>query len=438
MNNGELDFENRDAEKGIILGMLDNLDVRSSAALALDEVLFGDPVYRRLFSILSGLGDRKEVDRVTLRDMAKEQGIDKNLDYLFEEQAPSREVLRDYYEIIKKQGGKQALEDLSRKIHAELKTGDHAFDVADRISDEIGRIRSACAPLSTRVNRMRPLAIKQLELIEKNFIDKKGMIPGISTGFLKLDQLLTGLNPGLLVIGARPYLGMQEFAMNLALNVSKPGENMHHVLYISSSIGKEVFTRKLLAMLAKVSLPKLSAGYITQKDHSELAQAANSLISRNLYSSHDIRNANEIYRQACFLKARHGLDLVIIDTFQELLHGIDDYRNASFVAHQAARPLKDLHLKLNLPVVVLSELSSDVDKRVRSTKPRVGHLRDYGALEHKAEQIALLHCEDIENDPEGVRLYVDVNKYGNVDHVDLNYTRETGEFRERSTGIDDF
>ncbi len=430
---------NKDAEKGIILGMLHYSDVRRGSALALDPLLFTDSLCGRLFSVLSDLGDREEIDRVILRDGAKANGINEDLSYLFEEQPPNRDILRSYYEIVKDRGGMQALASLAQKISSETeKTEESAFDISEKVLDELGRIRAVCAPLSADIHTMRQPVERAMKSMEQCFVDKKGIVSGIPTGFRELDKILTGLNPGIILIGARPYLGMQDLAMNIALNVSRQNK----VLYAASSTSEDLFTRNALTILSGLSRPRIQQGCTSRVDFGKLTEAAAMLASnRGLYLANEVRNADELFKQASFLKGRQGLDLVIVDTFQDLLPELTDYRNSGFLAQQTARPIEKLYTNLGLPVIVLSELSSDVDKRARTTRPRVGHIRDYGALEYRAHQIILLHDENFDGEEtvanRGVKLHVDVNKHGFTGTVVLNYDAENAKFTDRSYGIDD-
>jgi replicative DNA helicase len=425
---------NREAEKGIILGMLHYPDVRSGSALALDELLFTDSAYRKLFPILADLGDRKEIDRVALQDMARTHGIKDDLGYLLEEQAPSKDTLRNFYDIVKNRGGMAALASLSQRISFEAQKAEaNAFDVSEQVLDELGRIRAACAPLSAELHTMRQPVKETMELMEKCLTEKKGIIPGVQTGLIALDQRIGGLNPGIILIGARPYLGMQDLAINIALNASKEKK----VLYVASSVGEDFFMKKAFTILSGLSLLRIEQGYMTPADYGKLTQAANLLgRNQNLYTTYTAKNAEQALQQATYLKGRQGLDLVIVNTFQDLLPEITDYRNSGFLAQQTARTLEKMHTKLGLPVLVLSELSSDVDKRVTTTRPRVGHIRDYGALEYRAQQIMLLHQEDPE-DKTGVQIHTDVNKRGFTGTDTFNYDAETGKFSDRARGIED-
>lgn len=425
-------FGNIDAEKGIILGMLHYPDVRSGSALALDKLLFTDPTYKQLFPVLSDLGSSLEIDRLTLQNMAKKHGIDKSLDYLFEQEPPSKDILRDYYEIVRDNGGRQALEDLSQSISSDVRESkDSVYDIAERALDKLRLIKTTSAPLSVEIHSMSRLVVKAMESMEKCFVEKKADISGISTGLVCLDSILSGLNPGMLVIGSRPNVGIRELAINIALNVS----NQNNVLYVASSMSKDLFVKKALAILSNLDLHRIRQGYVSSSDHGRIMQAASILNKRNLYVTHATKDSDQVYKQASFLKRRKGLDLVIVDRFQDLLPKIESRQDASFIAQEEVKPLEDLYTKLDLPVIVLSELSSRVDQRATTTRPRVGHLRDYGALEYVAQQIMLLYHED-EEDRTALDIDLVVNHFGFPQSTTINYDRRTGRCYDRARGIE--
>ena len=314
-------------------------------------------------------------------------------------------------------------------------------DTLKAISLSLGTIQIAHSPLSQEVSPLRETVKEVMENLERYAYGTKDF-PGIKTGLRGIDDYLFGLNPGLIVFGARPYLPLQELAINIALNTSEE----HHVLYATGNITKELFTQKALEMLADFHRGELSnclTPEFFQSRMKSLILPASTLTKKiNLLLSDNIRSAYQLSKQCAYLKAKTGLDLLIVDTFQDLLPEIRDSREAQVFAEQAARELKNLSTTYDLPILVLSELSSEVDRRVKSTRPKIGHLRDYGALEYRANQIVLLHSTRFDNerdqiDDDKINLLIDRNDRGPLTEVSLTY-HDKGKFSDRLRGVDIF
>jgi replicative DNA helicase len=220
----------------------------------------------------------------------------------------------------------------------------------------------------------------------------EGKNPAIPTGIVGLDRLLNGgIRRGeMLVIGARPKHGKTALSLALARNMARH----HAVLFISQEMPVLQLMHRHTAAMASVDL-----GQIMRADGSDQAlwsrvnEAAERLGRLNL--NHDDQSAQsliDVRRKAIKVKRQHGLDVLFVD-FLQLMQGAtgagDENRNRELDI--IVNGLKALALDLEIAVVVLSQMNRKADEHYG--RPTMTHLRDSGAIEAAADQIALLFTD---------------------------------------------
>jgi replicative DNA helicase len=146
---------------------------------------------------------------------------------------------------------------------------------------------------------------------------------------------------------------------------------------------------------ARVNVRALRDGFLPERDFPKLTTACGKFLNSQLIFYDALSSTAEIYRQVAFESKQVSPDLLVVDEFQDFIpptQNQKDYdpqmrENAELAARQLERIAKDF----NLPILVLGQISKEQDRRARSTVPRIGELRDYGALEYRAKPIIILH-----------------------------------------------
>lgn len=220
---------------------------------------------------------------------------------------------------------------------------------------------------------------------------------GFQTGIQSLDDYLFGLKRGdLYVMAGRPAMGKTAVSMTIAQNISMNQAYHGTVMVFNMEMSKEQLGMRSLASVAGVSLSEIQKG--SDGDGENLCKMERNvsqvLNSRMLVDVRASISIGQIERKCKQIKNRSGLDLVVIDylglvgtsnmTFQS------DNSRISYISRECKKLAKDL----DVPVILLSQLSRDVEKRA-DKRPVMSDLRDSGAIEQDADAIIMLYRDDV-------------------------------------------
>ncbi|MEW6072384.1 MAG: replicative DNA helicase [Planctomycetota bacterium] len=219
-------------------------------------------------------------------------------------------------------------------------------------------------------------------------------LTGLTTGFVDLDQLLCGLNSGdLVVLASRPSMGKTAMALNFIENaaMSRPAwlDRAPVILLFSLEMGRQQLVSRMLCSLARVDAHLLRSGRIPKEDRSELTSAADQL-SRTRIFIDDTSNLTmmSLRGRARRLKAREGLDMIVVDYLQLL--SFPGLENRQQEISTISRSLKGIARELNVPVVALAQLSRQVELR-DPPRPKLADLRESGSIEQDADVVLMLY-----------------------------------------------
>jgi replicative DNA helicase len=221
---------------------------------------------------------------------------------------------------------------------------------------------------------------------------------GIPTGWIDLDSMLGGLRPGnFVLIAGRPSMGKTALALNLAWRVAS--QNLT-VGFFSVEMSREELLMRLVSSLSGIDSHRLRAGAFGDRDYDKMSSAFCQIGDSGLYvdETADL-GLFELRSKARRLKARHGLDLLIVDYLQLMKTSKAENRNNEIAA--LSRGLKIAAKELRVPIVALSQLSREVEKRTGEHKrPQLSDLRDSGGLEQDADVVLFVHRPEVyETDP---------------------------------------
>lgn len=226
-------------------------------------------------------------------------------------------------------------------------------------------------------------AYGEIEDIARN----PGHISGVATGFHDLDAVLLGMRPGSLnIVGARPGVGKTSFALSMALNAAKAGVSV--VFFSLEMSGSELATR-LLCSEAGVSNEDVRAGRIRPEDWTPLLEAAERLRGLDFVVD-DTAGTNVVEIRTKARRALHGKEvgLVIVDYLQ-LINPTHRAENNNVAIGEISRALKVLAKDLHVPVIALSQLSRDIERRP-DKRPVLADLRDSGSIEQDADTVMFI------------------------------------------------
>ena len=229
----------------------------------------------------------------------------------------------------------------------------------------------------------------------------EGTLPGLSTGFVDLDEITGGLHPGqMVVVAARPAVGKS----TLALDFCRAASVRHGATSVifSLEMTRHEITTRLISAEAKVSLAKLRGGHLADHDWGRVSAAMPRIVGAPFYID-DSPNMTmtEIRAKARRLRQNQDLRLVVIDYIQLMSSG-RRVENRQVEVSEFSRQMKLLAKELEVPVVALSQLNRGPEQRTNK-RPMLSDLRESGAIEQDADIVILLHREDM-YERESVRL----------------------------------
>ncbi len=210
---------------------------------------------------------------------------------------------------------------------------------------------------------------------------RDGRIRGVPTGFIDLDNILSGLQKSnLVILAARPSLGKTTLALDIVRSVAQEST----VGVFSVEMSREEVTDRLIASEAGVSLWNLRTGKLRSdgdnNDFQKIARALDTLKKNKIFiddsSSPTVLQMRAMARR---LQAEHGLGLIVVDYLQ-LIRPSRNYDSSVQQITEISRNLKGLARELSVPVLAISQLSRAVETRGGDQKPRLSDLRDSGCV----------------------------------------------------------
>lgn len=249
-----------------------------------------------------------------------------------------------------------------------------------------------------------PQALKDLLQLEIDRIESqegKG-ISGVPTGYLDLDDLLRGMQPGeLVIVAARPSMGKTALALNIAeqmaTGVSLAGQpaSANPVALFSLEMSKSAVTQRLISAKSGIPSQNLRGGHkLTDREYRKLLSACDELAKAPMFVD-DTPNMTvlALRARARRLVAQHGVKAIMIDYLQLLTSPGAARESRQVEVSAISRNIKALARELNVPVVCLSQLNRASEQR-EGNKPRMSDLRESGSIEQDADVVILLHRED--------------------------------------------
>lgn len=267
--------------------------------------------------------------------------------------------------------------------------------------------------------------LKELSELAEN----QGKMRGIPTGFRDFDRVTNGLQKSaLILLAARPGVGKTSFAMNIATHVAV--EEGKKVAVFALEMSKEQLMQRSLASLGKVSLTHVLRGSMDQEEWKRIWTAEKKLAQSALYiDDSSITTPLDVISKCRKLKMTEGLDLVVIDYLQLMTTGKNNRENRTQEVSEITRMLKVAAKELDVPIILLSQLSRLVEQR-EDHRPILSDLRESGSIEQDADIVMFLYNPENYNDvisndePGTVYLLLAKHRSGSTGEIKLKWISE--------------
>lgn len=273
------------------------------------------------------------------------------------------------------------------------------FDMLDEAESKLFDITKN--HLKKNFSKLDAALVKTIQRIE-NIRNSKEDITGVPTGFNTLDHITYGWQPtDLIILAARPSVGKTALALNLARNAAMNPYKPTPVAFFSLEMSEGQLVQRILSSESEIWLEKIARGKLEEFEMSTLYKnGVNKLQAAPVFiDDTPALNIFELRAKCRRLKNKHNLGLVIIDYLQ-LMSGAGDKRssNREQEISTISRNLKGLAKELGIPIIALSQLSREVEKRKEADKmPQLSDLRESGAIEQDADMVMFLYRPEYHN-----------------------------------------
>lgn len=394
--------QNLEAEESILSAILIDNDTLFEVLEILSAGDFYKSAHQKIFTAITELFTRNEpVDLITLTNILREQNRLEEIGgatYLAKlvDTAPLAVNAQHYAKIVH---DKACLRRLIEKSNAIAR---RCFEDSGHVDNVIDFAESSIFEIAE--NKIKPSFFHIGKIIEGN-IDaleerqgSKALVTGVATGYTKIDELTAGFQKSdLIIIAGRPGMGKTALALNIAKHAAVDASIP--VAIFSLEMSKEQLSMRMLSSEARIDSSKMRRGFISQNDWMKITEAAGILSEAPIFiDDSPTINAFEIRAKSRRLKMDKDIGLIIIDYLQ-LMRGHAYAERRDLEISEISRSLKALAKELDLPVVALSQLNRELEKR-SDKRPQLADLRESGALEQDADVVAFIYRDELYNKDE--------------------------------------
>lgn len=385
-----------EAEQSLLGALMLSNEVYDRVVDVVSETDFYRDDHRRIFKTIGRLIERGQpADLVTVvealgEDLAKITGGVAYLGQL-SQNTPSAANARKYAEMVREKSVQRALGEVCTDVLEELfRPGLQDVNaLLDRVETKVFELGEKKA---TAGKTMQSLLAKVVEELDARYhSEDPGKLPGLSTGFVDLDEMLEGMEPAdLIVIAGRPSMGKTAIAMNIAEHVAVVEEKP--VIVFSLEMPDKQLAQRMLGSVARIDQKTLKRGKLSDDDWQRLSEGMSKLTNAPItieettaLSIGGLRaRARRAYRE-------HGkLGLIVVD-YIGLMAAPGETRALGI--GDVTRGLKALAKELNIPIIALSQLNRTLDSR-QSKRPILSDLRDSGSIEQDADKILFMYRDE--------------------------------------------
>jgi len=350
--------------------------------------------HRLLYEVLVSMYDnRQPVDIITCRDELQRRGALEEVggvDYIVQlvESVPSAANAAYYARIVR---DKAMLRDLIRAsgevMEMAYSESDEAREILDHAEHRIFDVVSQ--RVSGEAETLKTILKEVYERLRVRDVD---YVSGLPTGFYKLDELTSGLQPGeMIVVAGRPSMGKTALGLNMASHVAVV-EN-RPVAFFSMEQSSQQVVQRILCDRAGIDSHQLRTRRLSERDIMQLGLVCGELEHAPLFVDDTPgMTALELRSKTRRLFLKHKLSAVFVDYLQ-LMYSSGRAESRQQEVSEISRALKALARELDIPVVVMAQLNRQAEGR-EGHRPRMSDLRESGAIEQDADVILLLHRED--------------------------------------------
>lgn len=421
---------NKKAEQSVIGAMLMDADAISQVEPLLTKDDFYIAQYGIIFEAIVELyNENVPADFVTLgeklksKNVPEEVGSPANIAEIANA-VPTSVRAKEYAEIVRNNSTLRKLIKLCENTAKDCYAGGNTVDnILEGTEQKIFKLVQSHIGGSKNESMKEVILsiIKEMEAAAQN----KGNVTGIPTGFVDLDNMLTGMHAGeLILVAARPAMGKTAFVLNIVHHLAIK-KNVPCLIY-TLEMSKQQLGTRMMAIDAMVDSKAMKLSHmLTDDDWDKLGETMDVMVKAPI---HMVDNSSisiaELRSLARMYKQNYGIGLIVIDYLQLMSNNGPVESRQQFIS-DISRSLKNLARELEIPIIALSQLSRAVDSRT-DHKPVLSDLRESGAIEQDADVVMFIYRDEYYNPdtttkPQTAEIIVAKNRSGETGSVDLRW-----------------
>lgn len=425
-----------EAEQAILGSILLKNDSFYQASDYLDFSDFFSQKHQEIFKSIDELiKEESVIDDIIIGDVLKQKGELENCggyQYLNElkDVCLTPDNISYYVEIVKNYSVKRDLFHSMQHATKSFQNEGSANEILKYLSqlllkseDKISEGKDECYSLSSLIEEEIKDVEKRLENPELDFT-------GLKTGFLDLDNWISGFQKGdLIIIAARPSMGKTSFATSIALGAS---ENTNEsILIFSAEMTKEQIAQRFICSSSDIDLSVFRKGNLSQKNWDDFSIfMQNSSNINKIFLNDQALNIRKLESSIYQFNRKNPLSLVIVDYLQ-LLSSTGKHQNREQEVSEISRTLKRIAKKINVPVIALAQLNRDLEKRA-DKRPLASDLRDSGSIEQDADLLIFLYRDEVYTENSSYKgiceLIIRKFRNGNIGTIPIGFSAKYTKF----------
>ena len=426
------------AEQSVLGAVFISPETMTSLADELTPDDFYKPANKIVFKTMLSLLEKGEpIDATTMVSALTNQGDISSvggINYVVElvNSTPTSKNVEHYAKLVKEKATlRKVIADLSDSLSS-------AYQGDVSIGDIIAKTEKSLLDISnqnagTGFRNVADILDTHMQMVETRS-QTDGVVTGLSTGFVELDKITTGLHEdNLIILAARPAMGKTALALNIAQYIAV--KEKKPVAIFSLEMGAESLIERMLAAEGMVEGYHLKTGNLSVEEWSRLVHAQGNLYDAPIFvdDTAGIRISEIRSKARKLTQEMGGLGVIIIDYLQ-LITGSKG-ENRQQIVSEISRELKILAKDLKVPIIALSQLSRAVEQR-QEKRPMLSDLRESGSIEQDADIVAFLYREayyqkehaDSQESNNVTELILEKNRHGSLGTVKLYFHKEYTKF----------
>ena len=421
-----------ETEKTILGSLLISAEAVDIAMEILTEAHFIKTANRHIFKAIYELYQKNQViDIITVSEKLKQLNLleEAEGDYYLSQliaMISSPAGIEYYAKIIKEKA------ELRNVINSSTEIINYCYLPEANMDDCLVKLESISskqdATQKTPLIKMETAVDTSLKVIEEKYTsNKSGKVVGLRTGFYILDKILGGLRrKKYIILAARPSVGKTAIALKIAYNIAKSGSP---VGFISLEMGSDELIERILAFTSTIEGDKIRDGILNDNEYERMIKVSGRIAELPIIFTDDYGlNINRLVSKARILKVKHKIGLLIVDYLQ-IIPWNGDSENSALT--EISRKIKLLAGELDIPIILLSQLSREVTKRA-NPQPRLSDLRGSGSIEQDADLVMFMWRQwliDSDTNPnlpfEGkTDLIIAKHRGGKLGHIELYFEQD--------------